>query len=105
MIGELIHSVFTPSASKYKDQKCGGVQLAVTDRSALMPVRTGLYVACGLRALFGEQWQTDKLDWLLKHEQALAALLDGAEPDTLEGLWKKDLELFRMRRKPFLLYE
>lgn len=96
---------FTPAASKYKGQKCGGIQISVTDRSALLPVRTGLYVACGLRALFGADWQTDKLDWLLKHEPALAALLDGAPPDRLEALWAKDLELFRMRRKPFLLYE
>lgn len=96
---------FTPTASKYRGERCGGVNVVVTDWQRFEPVRTGIHVACALRALHGPQWDTQKLDWLLKHEATRDAILAGRPADEIVAGWQKELELFRLRRKPFLLYE
>src|SRR5437762_3573671 len=40
---------FTPAASMFKDQPCGGAYLAVTDRQALNPVDVGITLALALQ--------------------------------------------------------
>jgi len=97
--------VFTPTASKFRGELCSGVNVVITDWRTFEPVRTGLHVACALRALHTEAWDTKKLDWLLKHEPTANAILAGKPADPIAASWQKDLDLFRMRRKPFLLYE
>jgi hypothetical protein len=64
-----------------------------------------VHIGCALRALFADAWDTKKLDWLLKHQPTADALLAGQEPDAICASWQKELDLFRLRRKPFLLYE
>lgn len=96
---------FTPAGSKYRGERCSGVNVVVTDWQRFEPVRTGIHVACALRALHGPQWDTQKLDWLLKHEATRDAILAGRPADEIVAGWQKELELFRLRRKPFLLYE
>ena len=97
--------VFTPTASKFRAERCAGVHVLVTDWKAFQPVRTGLHVACALRRLFGEQWDTKKLDWLLKHPPTRDAILAGTPAEAIVATWQQELDLFRLRRKPFLLYE
>ncbi len=96
---------FTPTASKHKGEECGGVHVLVSDWRTFEPVRTGIHVACALRALHGEQWDTKRLDWLLKHPATRDAILAGTAADAIVASWQKELDLFRLRRKPFLLYE
>lgn len=96
---------FTPTSSKHAGKRCGGVHILLTDWSTFEPVRTGVHVACALRALYPDDWQTKRLDWLLKHEPSFAAIVAGEPADEIVASWQKPLELFRMRRKPFLLYE
>lgn len=96
---------FTPSASKFAGERCSGVQVAITDWRTFEPVRTGVHVACALRTLHADAWDTKALDWLLKHEPTFRGILAGTAADTLVAGWQKDLELFRLRRRPFLLYE
>jgi len=96
---------FTPAASKFRGEPCGGVNVVITDWRTFEPVRTGIHVAGALRGQHGKDWNTDKLDWLLKHEPTRDAILAGKPADEIVASWQKDLDLFRMRRKPFLLYE
>lgn len=96
---------FTPTASVFRGERCRGVQVVVTDWRTFEPVRTGVHIACALRALHGDQWDTARLDALLKHAPSAGAIRDGEAADAIVATWRKDLELFRMRRKPFLLYE
>jgi uncharacterized protein YbbC (DUF1343 family) len=96
---------FTPKASRFRGERCGGVQVLLTDWRTFEPVRTGVHVACALRALFGDAWDTKQLDALLQHEASAAAIVAGTAADTIVASWQKDLELFRLRKKPFLLYE
>ncbi len=96
---------FTPTASKFRGELCSGINIAITDWKVFEPVRTGLHLACVLQALHKGTWDTKKLDWLLKHEPTTTAIQNGTPADAIVASWKKDLDLFRMRRKPFLLYE
>jgi uncharacterized protein YbbC (DUF1343 family) len=96
---------FTPTASKFRGEPCAGVQVAITDWATFEPVRTGIHVACALRALHADSWDVMKLDWLLKHASTHDAILAGTAADTIVATWAKELDLFRLRKKPFLLYE
>ncbi len=96
---------FTPDASKFRGVECGGVHVLLTDWAVFEPVRTGVHVARALHRLFGEQWHTEHLDTLLKHPPTRDAILAGTAPDTIVAGFAKELDLFRLRRKPFLLYE
>jgi uncharacterized protein YbbC (DUF1343 family) len=96
---------FTPNASKFRDERCSGVNVIITDWATFEPVRVGIEVACALHALHQDAWDTKRLDWLLKHAPSATAILTGKPADEIVASWQKDLDLFRMRRKPFLLYE
>lgn len=96
---------FTPTSSRHKEKECSGVHVLVTDWRTFEPVRTGLHVACALRKLHRDDWQTKRLDWLLKHPETLAMIEDGKPAEEIVATWKRDNELFRMRRRPFLIYE
>ena len=96
---------FTPTASKHQGTRCGGVQVLVTDWRSYQPVRVGVHIACSLRALFPDDWDTARLDWLLKDAASAAAILAGEAADDIIARWQKPLRTFSMRRRPFLLYE
>lgn len=95
---------FTPTASKFANQPCSGIQIAITDWKTFEPVGCGIAIACALRDLFPEHWDRDKLPWLWKHQVSIDAFHSGASATDVQKRWAKDLDLFRMRRKPFLLY-
>jgi len=95
---------FTPDASKFANEKCGGVNLVVTNRDKLEPVAVGLEIACTLRRLYGDQWEIDKLDKLLANKQVLEAIRGGADRAAIEALIKPQLDEFKTRRREFLLY-
>jgi uncharacterized protein YbbC (DUF1343 family) len=96
---------FTPTSSRFAGQPCGGINIMVTDRGLFCPVRTGLEIARQLRLLFPEQWKTDRLNALLKDRSTLQALLGGETVDEIQSRYRAELDHFRSRRKPFLLYD
>jgi uncharacterized protein YbbC (DUF1343 family) len=96
---------FTPTASRFRGVECGGVHVLLTDWATVAPVRVGIHVASALHRLFPDAWETGKLDALLKHAATRDAILAGEAPDAIVAGFTKDLELFRLRRKPFLLYQ
>ena len=96
---------FTPTSSKHKNIECGGVSILVTDWRTFEAVRTGMHIACALRLLFANDWDTSRLDWLLKDQASHDAILAGTKADDIISKWRRPLDLFRLRRRPFLLYE
>lgn len=95
---------FTPTSSKFKDKKCQGVYIIVTDRNALEPVRSGLTFAWTLKSLFGNTFEIDKMLHLLANAEVLAALKNTDKPETLPDLWKAQLAEFNQIRAKYLLY-
>jgi Uncharacterized protein conserved in bacteria len=95
---------FTPRASKFEGESCGGVNLIVTDRNKLAPVRTGVEIALALRALYLEEWQASRYLTLLANRIAMDGLLAGEEYSALAKRWAADLRAFTKARADFLLY-
>lgn len=95
---------FTPDASKFAGEQCGGVNVIVVDRERFRPVRTGLTIAHCLRRLYPDDWAAARLDRLLCSQKTLDALLEGKPVEELERICATELEEFRQRRSKFVLY-
>ncbi len=94
----------TPASSIYAKKECGGVDILVTDRAKLDPLRTGLAIAVTLRDIFPEQWNVKNYDRLLVHKASFAAFKAGRSVAEIERGWADGLRNFRDRRKTYLLY-
>ncbi|HET6979586.1 MAG TPA: exo-beta-N-acetylmuramidase NamZ domain-containing protein [Pyrinomonadaceae bacterium] len=95
---------FTPNASVFKDQSCGGVNIIITDRLTFRPLVTGMEMALALRELYPNDWQVDKYLRLLVNAETFDRVKRGAMiRDVLNG-WTKGLDEFRRARAEFLLY-
>lgn len=96
---------FTPTASKFVDETCGGVNLFVTDRLKFAPVRAGLEIALALRALYLEEWQASKYITLLASRPAMDGVLAGEGYAAIAKRWAGELKAFGQARAAFLLYD
>jgi uncharacterized protein YbbC (DUF1343 family)/CubicO group peptidase (beta-lactamase class C family) len=94
----------TPAASTHQGKECGGVQIIVDDWARFRPVRTGLVIAWALHRLYPDQWQTERFNVLLGYKAAWEGLRHGRAWQELEQGWQADLQRFRERRRPYLLY-
>jgi uncharacterized protein YbbC (DUF1343 family)/CubicO group peptidase (beta-lactamase class C family) len=95
---------FTPRASVFKDQECGGVNLIVTERARLRPVRMGLEMAVALRRLYPQEWKVEDYSRLLVNADTLERVKRADEPEAIAGSWQPRLEEFRRARARVLLY-
>lgn len=95
---------FTPRASVFKDQPCGGVYIAVTDRDVFAPVDVGIGLALALQRLYPGDFALDKVGHLLQHPPTLEAVRAGNSLAEIHKLWAADLDEFKKRREKFLLY-
>ncbi len=95
---------FTPDASKFEGELCGGVNISLTDRKQLQAVRVGLEIAAALRKLYPNNWETKSFNRLLGNKLVFDSIVAG-EPvaDTLEKA-QRDVAAFIRFRQQFLLY-
>jgi uncharacterized protein YbbC (DUF1343 family) len=96
---------FTPTASKFKDQACQGCYVIVTDREKIQPVRMGVTIVWKLNRMYGKQFEIDKVNRLLKNDQAMAAIQTALDPNAIPDVWQKDLSAFKKRRQKYLIYQ
>ncbi len=95
---------FTPKASVFKNEECGGVNFIVTDRSRFRPLQAGLEIALALRKLYPAQWEVEKYARLLVNAETLEAVKRMDEPEAIARLWMEKLTEFRRVRARALLY-
>ena len=95
---------FTPSASTFKDQPCGGAALIVTDRERVAPVDVGLTLALVLQRLYPNEFALAKFNTLLQHPPTMEAIRAGRTLESIKTDWADELEQFKKRRAAFLLY-
>jgi uncharacterized protein YbbC (DUF1343 family) len=95
---------FTPTSSEYAGQKCGGVNLVVTDRNALDASEMGLEVASALMRLYPHQYKADGLDRLMVSKVTEDALALGEDPRRIAEGWREGIEAFEKVRTKYLLY-
>ncbi|MFO1052409.1 MAG: DUF1343 domain-containing protein [Planctomycetota bacterium] len=95
---------FTPTSSKHEGKECGGLRIAVTDRSRLDPLRIGLALAVVLHDLHREDFRFAPFARLLGNQACFDALDRGASAGEVIAAWQKDLDAFRTRRAKYLIY-
>jgi uncharacterized protein YbbC (DUF1343 family)/CubicO group peptidase (beta-lactamase class C family) len=95
---------FTPRASVFQGEECGGVNVVITDRTLLRPVYAGLEIAVALRRLHPEEWQVDKYLRLLANADTLERLKRGESAEQIALSWQPALEEFRRVRARALIY-
>lgn len=95
---------FTPKASVFKDQLCGGVRMIVLDREALSPVEIGLALALSLQKNYPGEFALGKVSTLLLHDPTLHALGSQKSLPVIKQAWNEELETFKTRRQAYLLY-
>ena len=96
---------FTPVASVFKGEECGGVNIIITDRERFRPVTSGLEIAVALRKLYPAQWKVDSYLRLLANTDTLERLKRGESAGEMVRSWSNSLDEFRKARARVLLYE
>ncbi|MEW5806178.1 MAG: DUF1343 domain-containing protein [Acidobacteriota bacterium] len=106
---------FQPKFQKWKDEACGGVHIAVTDRRCFKPFLTGVAILSAALKLYPGQFQwrqepyefvDDRLaiDLLAGSDRLRRQLESGTSLKRIESSWQKELKSFAATRKKYLLY-
>ena len=95
---------FKPSGTKFTNEACKGINIIITDRKAIEPVRVGLSLAATLRRLYPDAWETKSLNRLLSNQATLKLLLEGRTGKELEPAILEGVSDFLRRREGHLLY-
>lgn len=94
----------TPEASVFAGRECHGVDLVLTDRRALRAGLTAITLATTLWKLHGDAWDVESFPRLWGRPDVADRIRAGAEAAGLAAAWESELEDFRRRRQPYLLY-
>ncbi|WP_442481893.1 exo-beta-N-acetylmuramidase NamZ domain-containing protein [Aeoliella sp. SH292] len=95
---------FTPDASKFEGEPCGGVNFIVTDWETFRPVNLTWCVGASLVELYPDQWEARSFNRLLINKEVHELVSKGVSPAEIEASYADDLEKFLKRRQQFLLY-
>ena len=95
---------FTPDSSKHSGQSCGGIRIAITDRSKLQPIALGLAIARQLHLIYPKDWQVARLNDLLGNRSSFDALCAGKTVAEITDGYRPDLIEFKKQRQRYLLY-
>ena len=95
---------FTPSASVYAQQKCGGVNIVVTDRNAVDAPELGIEIASALHSLYPEKFETKSLDNLMVNDATMKAISAGEDPRRVWQDWVDKIDAFETVRAKYMLY-
>ncbi|MEX2142270.1 MAG: DUF1343 domain-containing protein [Pirellulales bacterium] len=95
---------FTPASSRFAGQKCGGVNIIITDWRQFEPLRTGFEIAAALRRLYPDAWEAEGYLRLLGNRRTLEALLSRKSADEMKAVADEGVQEFLERRSRALLY-
>jgi uncharacterized protein YbbC (DUF1343 family)/CubicO group peptidase (beta-lactamase class C family) len=95
---------FTPNDSVYAQQKCGGVNILVTDRNSLDAPELGIEIASALHSLYPQQFEMKNLDSLMLNKATMDAISAGQDPRRVWMDWVEAIERFMPIRARYLLY-
>jgi len=94
---------FTPNASRYQGERCGGVSIVLMDRERLPVVRLGLELASALDHLYGPRFELDRVAGLFGRD-VVNQLRNGESPQRIVDRWGPQEAAWRRLRAPHLLY-
>jgi uncharacterized protein YbbC (DUF1343 family)/CubicO group peptidase (beta-lactamase class C family) len=96
---------FTPAASAFAGQECGGVFIVITDRRALRPVRVGVEMAAALVTVFPGKLDLDAAARLFGSTAGLARIKAGDDPAAIARSWAAAEARWRLLRAKYLIYD
>jgi uncharacterized protein YbbC (DUF1343 family) len=99
-----IPTEFTPDGSVFAHEKCGGVQIIVTDRNSLDSPELGIEVASALQSLYPGDYKVVGVDTLMLSKASLDAIVAGQDPRRIAEQWRESLERFEALRAKYLIY-
>jgi uncharacterized protein YbbC (DUF1343 family) len=94
---------FTPSASKFANEKCQGIYVIVTDREKLRPVRFGLELASALYRHHPDQFKIDQVGRLFGQD-VVKRIRGGEDTGVIAASWVRAESQWRTLRAKYLLY-
>ncbi len=96
---------FTPKASVFADQECGGVNVVITDRAQFHSVNAGIELALALKVLYPNEWKIDAYARLLANAGTLERIKRGESIEAITKSWASGLDEFRRARTRALIYK
>ncbi len=106
-------TVFTPISipgastnPKYKNQRCQGAKMIITDREAFLPYLTGIQVVNAIRQMYPDslQWRVRHFDRLCGSDKIRKTIESGGDIQKLVKTWRQELQAFLKIREKYLLY-
>ncbi len=94
---------FTPTAAKFPNEKCEGVFIVVTDRTAVRPVRLGAELASALIKMAPDKFLPDTNVRLIG-SAAEVTKLKSDDPGAIASAWAAAEARWRLLRAKYLLY-
>jgi uncharacterized protein YbbC (DUF1343 family)/CubicO group peptidase (beta-lactamase class C family) len=97
--------VFIPDASKFKNQRCEGVRITITDRDHCDVINIGIAGALTLNEMYRKKFGLGRLKGLLKHDATIEAIRNYRPLNEIRRLWEPGLKRYTNRRWQYLIYE
>jgi uncharacterized protein YbbC (DUF1343 family) len=96
---------FIPVVGLYSGQRCGGVAIRVGDKQAVRSMRMGIEIATILKKLYPDNFDPEKLMFLVGNAETIRQLQEGAAPEQVTARWSSDLNTFDAVRRKYFLYK
>lgn len=91
---------------EYAGQPLRGIHVDITDRDAFQPYKAGVALLWAIHTLHPDRlvWNDATLDRLAATPRLKAMIVGGARPEAIFAAWEPELDAFRTRAAPYLLY-
>lgn len=104
---------FTPTFWRFKDTRCSGVHVHVTDRDLFKPVETGVCLLSTLKKLHPDEFKFNgpsydsrrHFDLLAGTDRLRVQLEQGTSVEDIVGAWEAEANRYLKERERHLLYE
>lgn len=106
-------TVFTPISiqgaavnPKYKNEKCSGVRIKVSNRNHFQPYLTGIHIVNNIYQMYpdGLIWRTRQFDRLCGSASIRETIINKRDINNLILTWQDNLNSFMITRKKYLIY-
>jgi uncharacterized protein YbbC (DUF1343 family) len=95
---------FTPRDDRYRDRRCRGVRIILTDRRSLDSPALGVEILGALWRLHGKRFEIDRTLGMVGSRAVLDAIRQGQDPRAIAAAWREPLARFELVREKYLLY-
>lgn len=96
---------FTPTFSKHKDERCGGVQVHITDATKLQPIRTALELTQTIYQMYPDKMEITAWAGKLMGDPTLPEAIKTKPVDEIIAGWEPLLKQFKDVRAKYLIYK